>query len=526
MRQTYRSISDVLQSPWAGGQPDAAAQLTDRILRSTRLEDNIYAELRSGDDDLTQIEQEAEKKLRSFPALSRDTYQLFYSLIHRRNDDSALSLQARKFNTLLLDHITQSEDFPTLKAVCEGRDLPAYEAASEFIAQIAGELDELLSKTGGEKNTLNTLEKLENAEAQTQQQLAELLERLKKSNERDQKLEQQAITAANKAESKRQQVTAVNKMIDANTAKNTEAVSALVAKAVHAASDRATEVQSILVAWGNAPGDFKKTEANTELLDAVRKSSVLRDVSKYLGRFREMFVQSKRNGYTFGRGEKYSLELGNDLSRAVTSELAMLASPLTTPLFLRKYQKRQIKQYQRREPVYKGMGDIICCLDESISTRGDPAAWGKAVALTLLEIAEDGRRNFALIHFSRKNCLNVQVFRPGEYSTADKMRAAGTFLGGGTDFQSPINAALDLMEKGFENADVVFITDGRCSLPEDYTAFLHQRQSAYRFTVTGILLDTSRPGMEFSLERFCQKIYRTSQLLGDDIVRELIGQRI
>lgn len=239
-----------------------------------------------------------------------------------------------------------------------------------------------------------------------------------------------------------------------------------------------------------------------------------------------MFVQGKRNGYTFGRGEKYSLELGNDLSRAVTSELAMLASPLTTPLFLRKYQKRQIKQYRRREPVYRGMGDIICCLDESDSTAGDPAAWGKAVALTLLEIAADSRRNFALIHFSRRNRLEVQVFRPGEYTAEDKMHAAETFLGGGTDFQTPMNAALELMENGFENADIVFVTDGVCSLPEDYIDFLCQRQSAYRFTVTGVLLDALRPDMAFSLERFCQKVYRTSQLLGDDIVRELIGQRV
>lgn len=526
MRQTYRSISDVLQSPWAAGQPDAAAQLTDRILRSTRLEDSIYADLRSGDDALTQIEQTAEQKLRSFPALSRDIYQSFYSLIPRRNDDSALSAQARKFNTLLLDHITQSEDFPTLKAVCEGRELPAYEAASEFISQTAGELDELLANIGGEKNALNTLEKLENAQAQAQKQLAEQLEWLKTHGGSDQKLERQAVASANRAESKRQQVTAVNKMIDANTAKNKEAISTLVTRAVHAASDRAGEIYSILAAWGDDPGDLKKTAANTALLDTVRKSRVLRDVSKYLGRFREMFVQGKRNGYTFGRGEKYSLELGNDLSRAVTSELAMLASPLTTPLFLRKYQKRQIKQYRRREPVYRGMGDVICCLDESDSTAGDPAAWGKAVALTLLEIAADSRRNFALIHFSRRNRLEVQVFRPGEYTTEDKMHAAETFLGGGTDFQTPMNAALELMENGFENADIVFVTDGVCSLPEDYIDFLCHRQSAYRFTVTGVLLDALRPDMAFSLERFCQKVYRTSQLLGDDIVRELIGQRV
>ena len=262
-------------------------------------------------------------------------------------------------------------------------------------------------------------------------------------------------------------------------------------------------------------------------LALVRKSPVLRDVAKYLGRFREIFAQGKRNGYAYGRGEKYSLELGRDLSRALTSELAMLATPQTAPLFLRKYQRGQIKQYQRREPIYKGMGDIICCLDESDSTEGDPAAWGKAVALTLLEIAADSGRDFALIHFSGPGSFKADVFQPGEYTMEDKMRAAETFLGGGTDFQTPMEQALLLMELGgFENADIVFITDGECKLPDKYLERLQAEQAARRFTVTGVLLDKGSPGMTFSLEKFCQNIYRTSELLGDEIVQELVRNRV
>lgn len=205
----------------------------------------------------------------------------------------------------------------------------------------------------------------------------------------------------------------------------------------------------------------------------------------------------------------------------------MLATPQTTPLFLRKYQRGQIKQYQRREPVYKGMGDIICCLDESGSTKGDPAAWGKAVALTLLEIAAENGRSFALIHFSGPGSFKADVFRPGEYTMADKLRAAETFLGGGTSFQTPMEQALLLMETGsFENADIIFITDGECALLDAYVEQLHAEQAARRFTVTGVLLDKGAPGMEFSLRPFCQNIYRTSELLGDEIVRELVAARV
>ena len=202
----------------------------------------------------------------------------------------------------------------------------------------------------------------------------------------------------------------------------------------------------------------------------------------------------------------------------------MLATPETLPLFLRKYQRRQIKQYRRREPISKGAGDIICCLDESGSTAGECAAWGKAVALTLLEIAESEGRKFALIHFSGPGRFQTDLFLPKQTTVEDKLRAAETFLDGGTDFCTPMNEALRLMkEEGFDNADIVFITDGECLLPEEYISNLQKEQSVRRFTITGILLDQGNAGMDFSLKPFCQNIYRTSELTGEAIVRELVN---
>ena len=525
MRNPYRTIDDVLNSPWAASAPPV--ETTDRVLRSTKLEDSIYKDIRSGDGGLDQIEQDAEKKLRSFPALSRDIFQTFYSLMPRQNAAETLSTAARKFNAPILDHVTQSEDFSTLKSVCEGRELPAYEAAAEFIAKTAGELDGLLSDIGGDKGSLNTLEKLENARRQAQEKLSGLLDMLHRAPAHSKELEQAAIKAANQAESKRRQVEAVGKMIDASTAGNQDIISTLVAQAVQSAAEKAEEVQAIIGAWSDEPGNLGRNEVNEELLAKVRKNDILKNIAKYLGRFREIFVQGKRNGYAYGRGEKYSLELGNDLSKALTSELAMLASPQTMPLFLQKYQRKQLKQYQRREPIYKGMGDIICCLDESISTAGNPAAWGKAVALTLLEIAADGGRNFALVHFSGPGEFKTDLFRPGTYTLEDKLAAAERFLNGGTNFETPMREAIRLMkEDEFENAGIVFITDGQCKMPEDFLEELRKEQTERRFTITGVLLDSGSPGMDFSLKAFCQNIYRTSELAGEDIVRELVNARI
>jgi uncharacterized protein with von Willebrand factor type A (vWA) domain len=526
MGKVYRTIDDVWASPWANISAEHSNRGTDRVLRSTRLEDSIFSDCRNGDAAMDELETDAQAKLSSFPALSRDIFQAFYSLMPRRNDCSELSGIAQKFNSKILDHVINGEDYPTIKTVCEGRELPAYEAASEFTARTAEELDNLLRDFGGEKGALKTLEKLQNAEEAVATELAALLERLRSSSERNETLEQAAVSAANKAESKRQQVAAVSKLVDSSTAQNKEAITAILSRSAKAAADKAEQVQSILGAWSDEIGNMERTPANTALLEKVRSNPKLREIAKYLGKYREILAQAKKNGYAYGRGEKYSLELGNDITRALTSELAMLAAPETTPIFLRKYQRKQIKQYQRREPIYKGMGDIICCLDESGSTKGDAEAWGKAVALTLLDIAADSARKFALIHFSGPGCCKTDVFRPGQYTAEDKMVAAETFLDGGTDYETPLREALALMEdQGFENADIVFITDGYCELPDAFQNELVCEQIVFAFHITGILLDTDIEAGDFSLQPFCQMVYRSSEVFQDGIVKSLISQR-
>ena len=529
MKRAFSSVSDVLRSAWAnvGALVNKPKERTDRILRSTRLEDEIYKDLRTGDDAMDDIEQEASGKLKSFPALSRDVFQSFYSLSPRRNGDDKLSVMARKFNSHILSHVTEQSDFPTLKAVCEGREVLAYDAACEFTRRTAAELDDLLSGIGGDDGSLETLDKLEASKQEWADDLTKLLREREQSPEPDEKRDKALVSAANQLESKAKQVEAVSQIIDVNLLRQEDSTNSIIGAALAAAKEHAEETRDILAAWSDEPGNLTRCPMNTELLRRVRQSESLVDISRYLGRFREIFAQGRKNGYAYGRGEKYSLELGNDLSKALTSELAMLATPMTTPLFLQKYRTKQIKQYRRREPVFKGMGDIICCLDESASTSGESAAWGKAVAMTLLEIAASGKRRFALIHFSGSGHVQTDVFHPGEYSAEDKLRAAETFLGGGTDFETPLRQSVELMKSsGFENADVVFLTDGECAISEEFVAELRTAQAARHFSVTGILLDKGKACFDFSLQPFCQKFYRTSELTGDDIVRSIVSERV
>lgn len=165
MKQYFRTVQSVLDSRWGNFQYTGtpAAQKTDRVLQSSKLEDCIYRDLSTDDENLEAIQQESTPKLHSFPALSRDIFQSFYSLFPKRTDADRLTAEAQKFNAKLLDHVTEDTDYPTIKSICEGRELPAYEAASEFTAKIGAQLDGLLSELGGKDGTLKTLEKLQAA---------------------------------------------------------------------------------------------------------------------------------------------------------------------------------------------------------------------------------------------------------------------------------------------------------------------------------------------------------------------------
>ena len=531
MRTYFRSLSDVLASPLVqrARSFQTGRSETDRVLKATRLEDAVYRDLRREDGELDNIEKTCGEKLSTFPALSRDIYQSFYSLnVHRRPEED-LSEPARRFNAPILEEVIRSENYPAIKAACEGRQIPSYEAAGEFIREVAGSLDDLLAQAGGPKGSLNTLERLEEKRDESLEKLQTRLKQLEQAEPKQSpELEKQVIRAANQAQSQVNQADAVGRMVHQQMLQNQDAISACFARAGRVAEEKAETVSAALAAWGYGPDSHEpeKRAADFALAARVTQSPVLREVARYLGRLKELMDGKRKNGYAYGRGEKYSLELGGDISHAIASEFAMLAAPETLPLFLRKLQRKALKQYQRREPVRKGSGDIICMLDESASAE-DQAPWCKAVALALMDIAIRDKRRFAVIHFAGVGHFQTDLFFPGQYTREDVLRCTETFLNGNTDYETPLREALRLMEQeGFENADMVFVTDGACRLPDSFVEEFRKEQAARRFQVTGILLDAGSGGFDFSLQSFCGEVYRTSQLSCDQIAQQLVGSRI
>jgi len=523
--QGFRTIEEILESPIIERMKAVSnVDVTDRVLKSTRLEQQIFKELRSDNETLLPLEQDGSMKLKTFKSLVNDTFQSFYSVNPKYNDDEKLSTVARKLNKYILSDIMNGDEYSTLKSICEGRELPAMEATTEFVETLMPRLDELLAAASGKKESMNVLESFEHQRDEMLDNLSDMLEQRKFDGDISD-LDNKIILLANKVESKSGQIEGLGKMVDRNLQKNKENLHEIIKTSVNAATQKAEQIKSVLAAWGSGSGEMTNNSVNSEILSRVKQSQKLLDIAKFLGRYKEMFCSMRKNSYSFGRGEKFDVEYGNNVTRALTSELSLLSSPELIPLFMRKYQNKQLKQYRKREAIYKGGGDIIVCLDESGSTRGEKASWGMATALVLLEICRVNKRNFTLIHFS--NDILVDVFATNDTDIVEHIfSAAQTFLDGGTDYEPPLYEAVSIMEKkSMQNPDVVFITDGACDVSTDFEKWLLEKKSDLKFTIKGILLDSGQ-SFDFSLERFCDEIYKTSEMCQDEITKNLITKQL
>ena len=525
MRDIFQSIDALTQSGWFQSLPKSLPPQKNQVLKSLRVEDETYRQLRRGSSVLEEIEATAAPKLPVVRNLSRDVFQSFYGLTLRHNEEAKLAPKVRRFNRYILDKMMQQPDFPAVKAACEGKAFPSMEATEEFMRQIADHLDELLEAANGDKNTLNALEIQEQKQRQRLLRVQALARQGEKSDLTDGQ-KKELLAEGNRLHRKEKQLEWLGRMVRDNLLGNKDA-NGIIVHAAQEAFAHAQEAQNIIWAWGDDAGEEKPMGENRDLVEQVRENPILLEIARYLGRMKELIRQKRMNGFSYGRGEKYGLELGNDFGRLISSEFSLLATPQTIPLFIRKYQQKKLKQYARREKVCKGRGPKIVCLDQSGSTKGENAAWGKAVAYALLLVTQLDKAGFALIRFAGRGNLHTDHYPAGQVTTRQIMEDAQNcgFLGGGTDYETPLNAAIRLMEANeYRNADVAFITDGYCDLSTEFLQKLREKKATLGFRITGILMDQDEPGFEFSLQPFCDEILRLSQL-GQDAAADKIIEK-
>jgi uncharacterized protein with von Willebrand factor type A (vWA) domain len=295
----------------------------------------------------------------------------------------------------------------------------------------------------------------------------------------------------------------------------------LTKSALKQASDRVEEVENELMQWGASIGVPQKKSAGEKLDLAAKlfKNEKLRKLSLMVGSLKQEMLSSRRKVWSKRGSEVYDISLGDDLGRVIPGELAFLKHRALRRDFMRRLLEKKLLQYYLKEE--KGRGPLVVCVDGSSSMSGDKEIWAKAVCLTLLEIAKRERRKFIVIVFSGKGAP-LRVFGSDmrerwEMKEKEIIELADYFPGGGTDFEDPIDKALEfLRESKFKKGDVVFITDGECDVNSVWLEEFLDVKRRLTFQVFSVLIDLTGRETPESLKKFSDKVTTVSKLTSKD----------
>ena len=199
----------------------------------------------------------------------------------------------------------------------------------------------------------------------------------------------------------------------------------------------------------SAAATSRRPRAQLELGHQLARNPKLKRMAQLVGRMRESARALRRTLYERANAEVFAVGQGADLSRLLPPELLSLRHPVLRRDFRRRLLDGELLVYALRAREQRGRGPMIVCLDGSSSMAGDKEIWAKAVTLTLLDIAARQRRRFRSICFSSAETpLQVLELNARQRSAPEMSQVfalAEYFPGGGTDFQKPLDAALECL---------------------------------------------------------------------------------
>jgi uncharacterized protein with von Willebrand factor type A (vWA) domain len=219
-----------------------------------------------------------------------------------------------------------------------------------------------------------------------------------------------------------------------------------------------------LATWGQDPAAPLELdlEPRLRLFRRLRADPTLAAATELLGRFRLRAVGIHRTRLPAAPVGLAGVEMGADLSRLLPSELGLAAEPAAEWEFLRRLAEGELLGHRFEERGEPSRGPLVVCVDESTSMAGEPVTLAKALGLAIIGIAVADGRPAALVRFSGPGELVVSHFAVGIPDPAAVARALSEYLAGGTDFDGPLNAALEFVasDSRYQDADILMITDG------------------------------------------------------------------
>ena len=488
--------------PPAGSTPDPNAPETpvydptpaDAWLYLSPHDRFLFERLEAESATFRELIDELAPSLPTVRPLVRDLFAAFWRSLVIENEGGATDA-AVAHHGRLLERLRASESYQRLHPETAGKMAEAVLVVAAFARAFARSLDpEIVEFLDAEAAYAEQHDRLE----EERERLAELIESRspKRSAEPDEdgrpapeamtKTERQARLALLDEDLRklRRKRASDFRLMQARAALARHLDSDTVELRLNEVAEEMSEFERALAAWGDGEGNPAELTID-ERLDLFRRLTSdprLRAATELLGRSRVRASAAHKALLAAAPARISGITLGDRLDRILPSELALLGDPLSELEFNRRFAESELALHRIEEEGPKRRGPLIACIDESSSMDGDPDTAAKTIALALAGIARSDNRDAAIIRFAGPGRVELTTLPKGVAGIAETATALAAFMGGGTEFNGPLNAAYDLIEADprFGEADVLLLTDGEAGVSTETLARITEQTAAGR----------------------------------------------
>lgn len=281
--------------------------------------------------------------------------------------------------------------------------------------------------------------------------------------------------------------------------------------------DKYKEIKEFLLLCPDAEfsyEDLKKCQ-NVDFIDLAKilqNNQQIKDLARKMGR---NYISEQRKKQTristMSKSEMYGIQCSYDLMRLLPSELVNIDDDDLEYLFYARLLEKNLltyalngitfKNHEENEDVSKCTGPVVACLDTSGSMEGEPLQKARALLFAIANILKQEKRLLHVVLFGATGQTKEYQLHGAE-NLAGLLQFLAQGFGGSTDFETPLQRAMDIIqaEKDYEKADILMISDGDCTLSQNFIQKLNQQKQILDFSIYSVLCHGQRQSDNFSDE--------------------------
>src|SRR5690606_23505429 len=246
------------------------------------------------------------------------------------------------------------------------------------------------------------------------------------------------------------------------------AVRQAVAEAAESAEGTIQAVRAIGKAAGVGGAPMRSADV-LEMVDGLDMTAV-RQLADMVGSMVRLAAEKQAHKWEHDAGAIVDINFGDDLSKVVDDELALLAHPALKLDAAARLADSALMEFELEERTPQGRGPLVVCADFSGSMHGHNEAMTRAFIVALATIAKAQGRSMAVVPFAHQ-IGDVIRFERGTKDAEWAKRIQDVLrlsAGGGTSFDPPLSEARRLItgDVVFERAGIGFLPDGYAALAD------------------------------------------------------------